>query len=257
MPTHFISKKAQQLLPGIAILGLWEICARMQWINPFIMPAPTVIANSLLEMTLSGALWADVRESLIRVFAGFGLAVLIGTPVGIAMALSPRVQLMLGPLVQLLRPIPPIAWIPLSILWFGLGGGSSYFLTMVGAFFPIVLNSHLGVSSVPSHYLQVARCFEASKSKTFFKLIWPASLPYILAGHRIGFGVAWMSLVGAEMLAVQSGLGYLIHVSQDLLKTERVIAGMFVIGVIGLSFDFAMRKLERRLNPWFEAGAAQ
>ncbi len=246
-----------RILPGLFLLALWELCARMAWINPFLMPAPSVVAASLLEMSVSGQLWVDVRGSLLRVFTGFGLAVVIGTPVGIAMALSERVQQMFGPMVQLLRPIPPIAWIPLSILWFGLGGGSSYFLTMVGAFFPIVLNTHFGVRNVPDAYLQVARGFEVSRAKTFFKLIGPASLPYIMAGHRVGFGVAWMSLVGAEMLAVQSGLGYLIHVSQDLLKTERVIAGMFVIGVIGLGFDFAMRKLEARLNPWFGAEASR
>ncbi len=248
-----VLQKSQSLWPALLLLLTWEAGARLGWFNSFLLPGPSVVAKALWEMGLEGQLWSDVGQSLGRVLLGFTAAAIIGTPLGLWMGLSPRAERMLGPLVQILRPIPPIAWIPLAILWFGLGGGASYFLTMIGAFFPIVLNTHLGVTSISDQHRMVARSFEASRRKTFLRVIVPASLPYIMAGYRIGFGVAWMSLVGAEMLAVQGGLGYLIHVSQDLLKTDRVIGGMLMIGLIGLFFDLAMRRLERRWNPWFGA----
>lgn len=225
--------------------------AQMAWINSFLLPAPSVVARALWEMVLTGQLWFDVSESLRRVFYGFALAAAIATPLGMWLGLSKTAERLLGPLLQILRPIPPIAWIPLAILWFGLSGGASYFLTMIGAFFPILLNAQLGVRSISPLHRMVVRGFEVSTRQTWVKVILPASLPYLLAGYRIGFGVAWMSLVGAEMLAVQSGLGYLIHVSQDLLKTDRVLVGMLMIGLIGLGFDIGMRRLERRWTPWF------
>lgn len=252
-----VRKVLTSLAPLLAILSSWEVGVRYEWLNAFLLPAPSTVIKALLELAVSGQLAADVANSMLRVVAGFAAAVVFGTSLGLGLALSRTLSAALGPIVQLLRPIPPIAWIPLAILWFGLGGAPSYFLTMIGAIFPIVLNTYHGVRAINANFLNVARAFEASRAKTFLQVIWPAALPQILTGYRIGFGVAWMSLVGAEMLAVQSGLGYLIHVSQDLLKTDRVIAGMAMIGVIGVVCDGLLHTLEQRLCPWFAPSQEQ
>jgi ABC-type nitrate/sulfonate/bicarbonate transport system permease component len=242
-----------RLGPPVILLIIWEGFARQGYLNPFLLPPPSQIAGALVNQLGSGELLVDVKDSLLRVMTGFVLAVLIGTPIGMGIALSRRLNLALSPLIQFLRPIPPLAWTPLAILWFGIGNGPSFLLTMIGAIFPIILSSHLGVRSISRKQLDVADCFGAGVRLKFCDVIWPAALPHILAGYRIGLGIAWMSLVGAEMIAAHSGLGYLIHVSQDLLKTDNVIAGMATIGMIGLILDFAMRFLERRLCPWFGA----
>jgi ABC-type nitrate/sulfonate/bicarbonate transport system permease component len=242
------------LLPLALLIG-WEWGARTGGLNPFLLPAPSAIAATLAGMAASGELMRDLAESLSRVGIGFALAAAIGVPLGLAIGLSKTANHAFAPVVQFFRPISPLAWIPLAILWFGVGNGPSYFLTMIAAFFPIVLNTHFGVRSIATQHLRVARCFQAGRWLTLRRVIWPAALPFIASGCRIGLGIAWMALVGAEMISAHSGLGYLVHVSQDLLRTDRVIAGMIAIGAAGFTMDFCLRKIERRLCPWVEVRA--
>ncbi len=240
----------QGLSPILVLILLWELCARFGLFNPIVLPAPSTVLVTLLEMIGSLELFVDAGRSLVRVLAGFTLAVMIGTPLGLLLALNQRLSHWFEPLIHFLRPIPPIAWIPLAILWFGIGDGSSYFLTMVAAIFPIILNVHAGVKSISRHHFEVASSFEASRGLILRKLVWPAALPYTLSGYRIGLGVAWMTVVGAEMVAARSGLGYLIHSSQDLLRTDRVLVGMMAIGTIGMLIDVLLRRTELWLAPW-------
>ncbi len=249
-----MKKLALQILPPLVLLLLWELCADYGLVNRFLMPAPSAIFVSLSELLKSGELVTDILQSIKRVGVGFAVAVFVGVPIGLAVGLSARMNLLLAPLVQFFRPISPIAWIPLAILWFGIGDGPSFFLTMIAALFPIILNTHFGVRSISAQHMRVARCFEAPFPLVFRRVIWPATLPYVISGCRIGLGIAWMSVVGAEMIAAHSGLGYLIHINQDLLRTDRVIGGMIVIGLIGLSFDYLMRILDRRMTHWMRAG---
>ena len=233
----------------IFLLG-WEVLSRMNLLNPFLLPKPSQLANTFWLSLLDRSILIDIFESTRRVFAGFLLSTLIAIPLGILLSLSQRFRVVLFSFFNFLRPIPPIAWIPLTILWFGIGDGPAYFLTMIASFFPILLNTMTGVERLPEQYLILSDVFGLTRAQKVKHIILPAILPYILSGLRIGFGVSWMAVVAAEMIASSSGLGYLIHVSQDMLRTDRVIVGMVVIGFLGLCFDRLFLYLVDRFTPW-------
>lgn len=232
------------------MLGLWEVCGRLGWINPFLLPRPTVIALTFWQSFLDGSILKDVAQSTHRVFAGFFISCVTAVPLAILLSLSASLRLIFFSFFNFLRPIPPIAWIPLTILWFGIGNGPAYFLTMVASFFPILINTMTGMERLPTQYTILGNVFGLSRSQKIKHIIIPSILPYVLSGLRIGFGVSWMAVVAAEMIASSSGLGYLIHVSQDMLRTDRVIVGMIVIGLLGLLFDRIFLFLVDRITPW-------
>jgi len=232
------------------LLTLWWWAARMGWLNPFILPAPQAVLAALKELWQTGELFESVGMSLLRVGTGFMISVLLGTSLGLLLGLNTPFRRALNPLLQFLRPIPPIAWIPLSILWFGLGDGPAYSLTFIASFFPIVLNTWSGVENISPRHLEVAKSFGCSRWMVLKDVIWPAALPSILTGYRVGFGIAWMAVMAAEMVATPSGIGYLIQVSQNLLRTDRVLAGMIVIGLVGLLFDLVFVQMRERLTAW-------
>ena len=184
---------------------------------------------------------------------GFVAAVFLGTALGFAIALNGTAARVCDPILNFLRPIPPVAWVPLAIVWFGIGNAPAFFLTFVAAFFPIVLNAAEGVRAIPEQHFQVAACLQASPQMVFRRVIWPGALPQLFTGYRVGFGIAWMAVVAAEMIAARSGLGHLIQVSQDVLRTDLVVAGMATIGVIGIGCDWGLRRLARRAMPWENA----
>lgn len=234
----------------ITFLICWEILGRLDLLNPFLLPKPSHLAHTFWLSLLDRSILVDVFESTRRVFAGFLLSSLIAIPLGILLSLSQRFRVILFSFFNFLRPIPPIAWIPLTILWFGIGDGPAYFLTMIASFFPILINTMTGVERLPSQYIILSDVFGLTRAQKVRHIIVPAILPYILSGLRIGFGVSWMAVVAAEMIASSSGLGYLIHVSQDMLRTDRVIVGMMVIGLLGLCFDRLFLYLADRFTPW-------
>lgn len=234
----------------LTVLVIWEGVARLGWVNAFLLPSPTAVGAAFWELASSGDLWRDLWQSFVRVAGGFLASVVIGTPLGFALALSDRVRWSVDPVLQFLRPIPPIAWIPLTILWFGLGNGPAYSLTMIASFFPIVLSVYFGVSAVDPQHLQVARCFGAPAWLKLRAVYFPASLPSVLNGYRIGFGTAWMAVMAAEMVASHSGLGYLIQVSQNMLRTDRVLVGMACIGLAGFLLDRVFVRLQKSLVRW-------
>jgi ABC-type nitrate/sulfonate/bicarbonate transport system permease component len=235
---------------GIAVLlGTWDLAARLHWLNPIIVPSPEQVFAALGELARSGQLFSDAADSLRRVLLGFSLSVLLATPLGLGMGLSRRVRWGLSPVLQFLRPIPPVAWVPMTILWFGLGNGPSVSLTMIASFFPILMNTLLGVERIEPEHLDVARCFGATRGMILRDVILPSALPSILSGYRIGLGIAWMAVMAAEMIAAPSGLGYLIHVSQDMLRTDRVVAGMIAIGCMGFVLDLLFTGAKREHAP--------
>lgn len=238
------------MVPFALVLLIWGGLSAAGVLNPFIMPSPKAVFRALIETLSSGELLRDTAASLERVGVGFGISLLVATPLGVLIGISPKVRMLTDPLLKFLRPIPPLAWIPLAILWFGIGNGPSYFLTMIASFFPILTSTITGVESVSRQHLAVAYCFQASRSSVLVDIILPSSLPMLISGIRIGFGFAWMAVVAAEMIATRSGLGYLIYTSQDLLKTDRVLVGMLVIGLIGLVADSLMALLKKRLVHW-------
>jgi ABC-type nitrate/sulfonate/bicarbonate transport system permease component len=189
---------------------------------------------------------------LRREFTSF-LWALIAIPLGVAMGWWKRVHDQLDPLVEMLRPIPPLAWIPLSILWFGVGDTQNQFIILLGIFFPILLNTITGVKSVEPNLVRAARCMGASEAAVLRRVVLLAALPQIVTGIRIGLGVGWMALVAAELVGANSGLGFLINDARTLLRTDIVIVGMITIGVVGLALDLMIRALSGRLLPWSRA----
>jgi NitT/TauT family transport system permease protein len=226
-----------------ALLALWW--GAVLWTESVIFPTPLQVVTATWELARDGTLWEHVGASLMRVSVGFGLAVLVAMPIGLLMGRIQIIYTTLNPLVQILRPISPIAWIPLAILWFGVGNASPIFLIFIASVFPMVVQTAAGVLTIEQRYLRAAENFTVSRRKLFLQVIIPAALPEMIIGMRIGLGVAWLVVVAAEMIALRSGLGYLIIDSRNAgNRYDLVIAGMIMIGLIGLLLDGIMRLLE-------------
>ena len=204
------------------------------------------MVRGLADLAQHGLLVKYMVASLFRVTWGFVLAVITAIPIGLTIGWYRRAELAFNPLVQILRPISPLAWIPIAILWFGVGDMASIFLIFLGCFFPLVLTAINAVQSVPGVFVNAARNFGLSQGAIVYRVLYPAVLPQLLVGLRITLGVAWLVVVAAEMIAVSSGLGFLIVDARNAgNRYDLVVAGMMVIGLIGLLLDSGMRSLER------------
>jgi NitT/TauT family transport system permease protein len=239
--------RLQQALPSLALMALlialwWALVLAT---GSVIFPTPWQVVTGTAELVRDGTLWQHIGASLFRVGAGFGLAVLVAVPLGLWMGWVHGAFTTLNPILQILRPISPIAWIPIAILWFGVGNASPIYLIFISSVFPMVVQTTVGVHTIEQRYLRAAANFEVSRAELFRRVVIPATLPQIIVGMRIGLGVAWLVVVAAEMIALRSGLGYLIIDSRNAgNRYDLVIAGMIIIGLIGLLLDFAMRLLE-------------
>jgi NitT/TauT family transport system permease protein len=210
-----------------------------------IFPTPWQVVTGAVELIENGTLWGHIGASLLRVGAGFLLAVAVAVPLGLWMGWVRGAFDTLNPIFQMLRPISPIAWIPIAILWFGVGNASPIYLIFISSVFPMVVQTISGVHTIEPRYLRAADNFGVSRWTLFSQVVIPAVLPQIIVGMRIGLGVAWLVVVAAEMIALRSGLGYLIIDSRNAgNRYDLVIAGMIIIGLIGLLLDLAMRLLE-------------
>jgi len=238
---------AKQVLPSIAviaaIIGVWWAVVVMT--ASVVFPTPWQVVTGTIELIRDGTLWQHIGASLFRVGSGFGLAVIVAVPLGLWMGWVRGAYVTLNPLFQMLRPISPIAWIPIAILWFGVGNVSPIFLIFISSVFPMVVQTTAGVHTIEKRYLRAAANFGVSRATLFRQVVIPAALPQIIVGMRIGLGVAWLVVVAAEMIALRSGLGYLIIDSRNAgNRYDLVIAGMIIIGLIGLLLDGLMRLLE-------------
>lgn len=241
------TSKLQQILPSLAVIAIlltvWWLAVVIT--GSAIFPTPWQVVTGTLELARDGTLWDDIGASLMRVATGFLLAVIIAVPLGLWMGWVKGAFSTLNPLFQMLRPISPIAWIPIAILWFGVGNSSPIFLIFISSVFPMVVQTTAGVHTIERRYLRAAENFGVSRYTLFRRVIIPAVLPQIIVGMRIGLGVAWLVVVAAEMIALRSGLGYLIIDSRNAgNRYDLVIGGMVIIGLIGLSLDGLMRLLE-------------
>jgi NitT/TauT family transport system permease protein len=211
-----------------------------------IFPTPLQVVMATVELAEDGTLWDHIGASLFRVAVGFALAVAVGVPLGLLMGWVKGAHTALNPMVQILRPISPIAWIPIAILWFGVGDVSPIFLIFLSAVFPITVQTTAGVHTIERQYLRAAANFGVSRAKLFLQVVIPAVLPQIIVGMRVSLGVAWLVVVAAEMIALRSGLGYLIIDSRNAgNRYDLVVAGMVIIGLTGLLLDGLMRRLEK------------
>lgn len=239
----------------LTLLLVWQGLSAADLINPLLFPSPVDIARTFLEMAADGSLARHSAASLERVLVGFALAALVGITLGVALGWWRRASDVLKPIVEALRPIPPIAWTPLAILWFGVGNAPSYFLVFIGAVFPVFINTITAVRAIERSQINAALCLGAGPRLLISDIVVPASLPIIFPGLRIALGVGWMCVVAAELIAAHSGLGYMIQQSRVLLQTSSVLTGMVVIGAIGFAMNAAMLGLERWLVPWRGADA--
>ena len=245
-----VSAAVDAVLFPVAALVIWELVS--QAMGPAIartLPPPSrVLAEGWVALA-SGDLFRNIVHSLWRVVGGFSIAAAVGIPLGIGIAISSWFEDIADPIVEFLRPIPPIAWIPLGILWFGIGNVQNMFIIFLGAVFPIVLNTIAGARGVDRNLVWAALTLGGRPSQIVREIILPGALPLVLTGLRIGLSVGWMSLVAAELVAARAGLGFMIQNARYSMVTERVILGMVVIGMLGLLMDRGMRLVEQRLTP--------
>lgn len=234
----------------IASIAGWQLASDAGWLRQDFVPAPAVVAATLADMAHSGELARDSSASLRRVLAGYLLAAGLALLVGLVAGGAPPVARQLRTLVDIVRPIPPIAWIPLSILLFGIGERSAIFIVAVGAFFPIAVSCFDAMAAARSKYSNLARSLGLRAPRLLLSVLLPAALPQISTGMRIGIGIAWTSVIAAELVGGQSGLGYLIQESRLLLQMDKVLCGMLIIGLIGYLLSRMASLLERRLLSW-------
>lgn len=236
------------VLPLITLglfLALWQGVATAGVYSPYQLPGPRAVLLALAELARTGALAQHLLVSLYRLGFGYGTAVAVGVPLGLLLGWYGRLLAAFDPFIQLLRPISPIAWFPLAVLWFKVGNPPAIFIIFLAGFFPTLLNTIAAVRKVEPVYLKVAANFGTRARDAFTKIIFPAAFPHIMVGLHIALGAAWIHLVAGEMLGAQSGLGYLIVDARNFLRTDLVIGGMLVVGTVGLVFD--------RLIGWVEA----
>jgi NitT/TauT family transport system permease protein len=251
----------------LLVLLAWQGLSMTGKLSPEILPSPIAVVTRWLEYLMptgelpaglagwwdwlmSSELLSDLLASLKRIVVGFAVGAGLALPLGLLMGADRRVEAYLNSLVEFLRPIPPIAYIPLAILWFGLGDPPAIFLISIGAFFPVLINTIAGVRNVDSIYIRAAQNLGTSRMTMFWRVILPAATPYILTGVRIGIGTAFICVIVAEMIAVNSGLGYRILEAREYLWSDKVIAGMITIGMLGLVIDLAVSRLNNHLLRW-------
>jgi NitT/TauT family transport system permease protein len=232
------------LLATALLLALWHYS--VVWTATKIFPSPLDVQKGIAELIHKHVLWADIIDSLRRVAIGFGGAAVIGIPLGLSLGWYPAANQVVNPVLQILRPISPIAWIPVAIILLGVGDHAATSLIFLGALFPIIVACVDGVSNVPSVFRLAGRNFGLGPFRLLTRVVFPAALPKIIVGLRIALGIAWLVVVAAEMIAVDSGLGYLVIDSRNSGKRyDLVVAAMLIIGLIGLMLDAGVRRLEK------------
>jgi NitT/TauT family transport system permease protein len=237
------------LIP-LVILAAWQGFSQVGVVSPIVLPAPTAVAQAFFIGIQSGELPMDALASLSRVLAGFLIAMVTALPLGLLMGTRPVAYHLLNPLLQLLRPIPPIAYIPMAIVWFGIGNAPAIFLISLGAFFPILISTTTGVQQVDRIYMLAAQNLGASQKTMFLRIVLPAASPAILNGMRVGIGTAFIVVIVAEMIAVQNGLGFRILEAREYMWSDKILAGMLAIGLLGLAIDTVLSLITRRLLSW-------
>jgi len=237
----------QGIILPVLILVIWQVISSSGSVNPILLPSPVSIFEAVVEMLKSGELIANLQISFIRVIEGFAIAAVLALVLGGAMGLFTRIFSFLNLTIQLLRPIPPIAWIPLAILWFGIEEGSKVFIIILGSFFPIFTNVLGGIRQIEYKFVELANVLQVPQKKFIMKVAIPGALPYVVTGLRTGLGYAWMCVVAAELSAGMQGIGYMMTDARAMIQTDRVIIGMLAIGIIGKIMDSLLLLLERRI----------
>lgn len=234
----------------VLVLAIWQLAGNLGWINTLFLPTPVAILESLWGLIASGDMITHLGISLGRAAAGFALGGSLGLVFGILTGFSRKSEIFLDPTVQILRMIPHLAIAPLIILWFGFGEISKVLIIAKGAFFPLYINTFLGIRRVDNKLVEVSGVLQYSRFQQITKLIIPSALPGILMGLRLSLAVSWLGLVVAELIGSQSGVGFLINLAKQSSLTEQIFVGVLVFAVVGMLVDLFVRSLERRLLKW-------
>lgn len=234
-------------------LIIWEIAAVVIVKNSFILPSPPEVFTAFVDLLMKGRLVPDFEVSMLHFAIGLGAALLVGIPIGIAMGWDRRFDAFLDPLIEILRPIPPLAWIPFAIIWFGLTAYSAGFVIFIGAVFPIIINTYSGFRSIPRIYVEAGRMLGCTKSWSLIRHVaFPAALPSVASGIRIATGIAWMCLVASELFGVaNNGLGMSLWFYYDLHQMDAVVVYMLLLGFTGLLIDMLFRRyMDKHFLKW-------
>ncbi len=234
----------------VIILAAWEAADLAGMLHAYTLPPLKSIVATTIEYAREGTLLSNIAVSLVRVLEGFVIALVAGIVLGVLVSVFPKFEVFTDLVIQILRPIPPIAWIPLAILWFGIGQSSKVFIIFLGAFFPIFVNTVDGIRNIDSRYYELASVYEVPKAELIRGIIIPGALPSITTGIRLGLGSAWVCVVAAEMIGATSGVGFMLANGRSLSRPDVVILGMLLVGIFGKLMDDILKKLREKLITW-------
>lgn len=233
---------------------LWQLSGSLGWVDPLLLPPPSDLWLTTLELLHSGyrqtPLWQHFAISTGRALLAFAVAIVVGVPLGLSMGLSPLFAAVLNPFVQFLRPLPKIALIPLVIVWFGIGEGAKFFLIFISSFLSIVVGATAAVQGVSAGRLRAAQTLGASRRQQFVHVVLPDALPAVFTSVRLSVGIGWTSLIAAEMVAANAGLGWMVINAGSYLRTDVVLLGIVLLGLTGYAFDWLLQGLQQRYAPW-------
>jgi taurine transport system permease protein len=242
------------LMTAVTLIALWFLITNMGWIKPIFLPSPQAVYHKFIigvtEGIANSTLWEHTEASLRRVLGGFFLAVVTAIPIGILMGVNRVVRGLFDPIIEFYRPLPPLAYLPLVIIWFGIGEFPKTFLIYLAIFAPMAIAARAGVKSVSIEQIHAAYAMGASRQQIIWHVILKAAMPEIFTGMRIGIGVGWTTLVAAEMVASARGLGFMVLNAAQYLASDTVIMGILVIGFFAFAFDLLIRYAEKLLIPW-------
>ena len=242
------------LATGAVLLGLWILATSLGWIRPLFLPSPYMVADEFYKIAVDGfannTLWQHILISALRVFGALALACMIAIPVGLAMGMNRIMRGVFDPPIEFYRPVPPLAYLPLMIVWFGIGELSKVLLIFLAIFAPVAIGTRSGVKSAAIEQVHAAYSLGANRWQVLAQVILPAAAPEIITAVRIGMGVGWTTLVAAEMVAATKGVGFMVLTASEFLQTDTVIVGIIIIAAIAYAFDLGMRWLENKIVPW-------
>ncbi|MBW3496725.1 ABC transporter permease (plasmid) [Bacillus sp. FDAARGOS_1420] len=246
----FLQKDTPKYVSFYSIIStvlIWEICCRMQFIPPLFLPAPSAIVHAAKDMTTSGELVQSLTDSLYRIGIGYMIGSILGIITGLILSFSKWMNAILSPLIYIVYPIPKIALLPLIILWLGIGEFPKITIIALGVFFPVFINIFSGVKNIDSNLIKAAVLFKASRTRLLLEVMLPGALPSIFAGLKIASGTSLLLLIAAEMIAAKQGIGTLILHYGNLMLTTKLMVGVIILSILGLSFN--------RLLTWIETWA--
>ena len=246
---------ALSLSSVLSVLVIWYLITALKIVPSLFLPSPQAVWHKFLEVSQQGfmkaTLWRHLAASISRVLLALVAAIAIGVPLGLWMGLNKWVRAVLDPLVELLRPIPPLAYLPLLVIWFGIGETTKVLLIFFSILAPVIISSTHGVLSHQLNRERAALSLGASQSQVFWHVILPTALPHILTGVRIGLGVGWSTLVASELVAADRGIGFMVQSAAQFLITDTVVLGIIVIAIVAVSFELFLRWLQKQLSPWY------